>query len=475
MNCLDQHKAHQYYFEEMTKIPHGSFHEKGYSDYLVAFAQAHGLDYVQDEMNNVIIYAPASSGYEQHETVILQAHMDMVCEKEQNVDFDFAHEALKLYIEDGWLKAKGTTLGADDGCGIAYILAVLDSDLPHPPLECIFTVQEEVGLCGAIGLDPALIHGRRLINLDGSGEVSTCTTSAGGANVISELTIDRRPAKDPVYRLAISGLSGGHSGEAIHLEKGNANKLTARVLKAIADAQPIALAAIAGGMKDNAIPRDASALFSTSLPLSKLKEIVSECERTIKKELEDSDRDVTITVEEAAAATVMSAENTMSYLHFMTLLPHGVHHRSMAIEGLTTASMNAAVVTCDEHKLTVNCSVRGALESYIDTIIAQIELLADTFGFVHHGASRYPAWSYDACSPMRETLQRVFKERYHQDLELIAIHGGLECGVFKAMDPEMDIVTMGPVAEAVHTPNEHLDIASFDRTYDLLCAYLKEL
>ncbi len=475
MNVLDHTKAHQHFFEEMTRIPHGSFHEKAYSDYLVAFAKDHGLKYIQDDMNNVIMYAPASEGYENHDTVIMQAHMDMVCEKDKDVDFDFESDALQLYIEDGWLKAKGTTLGADDGFGVSYMLAILDGEYPHPPLECLFTVQEEVGLCGALGLNAANIHGKRLINLDGGGETSTCTTSAGGANIIAQRKLERQAIQHPAYRVCVSGLSGGHSGEKIHEEKGNANKLVARILKAISKQGTIALSSVEGGMKDNAIPREASATFSCDLNRSKLHEIVIKLEQDMKKELEFSDNGVKVSLAEAQAETVMSQEDTMSYVNFMTLLPHGVHHRSMSIEDLTTASMNAAVVTCDQDNLMVNCSARGALESYIDTILEEVALLADVFGFEHHEEARYPAWSFDAQSKMRETLQRVFKEMYHQELVLQAVHGGLECGVFKAMDADMDIVTMGPVAESVHTPQERLDLTSFDRTFDLLCAYLKEL
>ncbi len=475
MNVLDHTKAHQHFFEEMTRIPHGSFHEKAYSDYLVAFAKDRDLKWVQDDMHNVIIYAPAAKGYEDHETLILQAHMDMVCEKDKDVDFDFGHDALNLYIEDGWLKAKGTTLGADDGCGVAYMLAILDGEYPHPPLECVFTVQEEVGLCGALGLDGSKIHGKRLINLDGGGEISTCTTSAGGANVIAERTLERQPVKHPVYCLRVGGLSGGHSGEKIHEEKGNANKLAARILTAVTKVSTITLASVEGGMKDNAIPREASAIFSCELSLSALQEIVNKVEQGIKKELEFSDSGIEISLSESSAETVMSPCDTLAYPNFMTLLPHGVHHRSMSIEGLTTASMNAAVVTCDQDTVMINCSVRGALESYIDTIAEEIELLADTFGFKHHRDARYPAWSYDANSPMREILQRVFKTMYDQELELIAVHGGLECGVFKAMNADMDIVTMGPISESVHTPEERLELISFDRTFKLLCAYLKEL
>ncbi len=475
MNVLDHTKAHQRYFEEMTRIPHGSYHEQAYSDYLVAFAKDHGLDYAQDDMGNVIIYAPATKGYEDHAPVILQAHMDMVCEKNNDVDFDFDQEPLKLYVEDGWLHAQGTTLGADDGCGDAYMLAILDSDVAHPPLECVFTVQEEVGLCGALHLDPKWISGKRLINLDDGSEVSTCTTSSGGANVISTLKLTRETVKHPVYRLCVTGLSGGHSGGEIHREKGNANKLLARILYRIAQEAEVALASVEGGMKDNAIPREAFATFSCDMTVEALTSIVKAMEQDIKKELEFSDAGVQIALQEGNAESVMSQANTLAYLRFMLLLPHGVRHRSMSIEGLTTASMNAAVVTCDQDTLMVNCSIRGALESYIDTIVKEVELLADFCGFAHICDARYPAWSYDAVSEMRETLKTVFKKTYGKDLELIAIHGGLECGVFKAMDPEMDIVTMGPIMENVHTPQERLHLESFDRTFDLLCTFLQAL
>lgn len=476
MSVLDQTKAHQRYFEEMTKIPHGSFEEKAYSDTLVAFAKQHGFSYVQDEMNNVIIYKDGTKGYENHEPVILQAHMDMVCEKNKEVSFDFAKDALKLKIEDGWLMAEGTTLGADDGSGVAYMLAILESEtLPHPPLECIFTVQEEVGLFGAMGLDKANIHGKRLINLDDGGETCTCTTSAGGVNVIAKRKVTMIENTKPAYRLSIGGLFGGHSGGEINKERGNANKLLARTLFHMQQAGQLSLYSIEGGMKDNAIPREASALFACELPMETICELVKDMEKMIQKELEFSDPDVTFTIQQVEVAQVMKQEDSDAYLSLMRLLPDGMRHHSMSIEGLTTASMNAAVVTFTDQELMINCSVRGALESYIDEIAEEIELLSTTFGFTTHREARYPAWSYDASSFMRETLQAVFKERYGKDLELLAVHGGLECGVFKAMDPAMDIVTMGPIMEDIHTPKERMDLASFDRTFELLCAFLEKL
>lgn len=476
MSVLDHTKAHQTYFEELTQIPHGSYKEERISKYLVDFAKVHGFRYLQDDMWNVIIYKPASAGYESHEPLILQAHMDMVCEKNKDVEFDFDKDALQLYIEDDWLKAKGTTLGADDGSGVAYMLAILDSnELAHPPLECVFTVQEEVGLYGAMNLKKEQFSAKRMINLDDGGEISTCTTSAGGVNVILKRTVKMERTSLPVYELSITGLFGGHSGGEIHKEKGNANKLLARTLYHLHQLSQLHLASVEGGLKDNAIPREASAKFTSALGYEAIKAEVEHMAKKIAKELEFSDAGFRMHVKNSEATLVMSEEDSIAYLSCMRILPDGMRHHSMSIEGLTTASMNAAVVTCMEDTLEINCSLRGALESYIDDIAEEIELIGKTFGFETHQEARYPSWSYDASSFMRETLQSVFKEKYEKDLELVAVHGGLECGVFKALEPDMDIVTMGPIMEDIHTPKERMNLSSFDRTYELLIAFLKQL
>lgn len=476
MNILDHSKAHQRFFEEMTKIPHGSFHEQAYSEYLIEFAQAHHFHYVRDNMNNVVIYVPGTSGYEKHETVILQAHIDMVCEKNRDAAFDFEHDALKLRLQDGWLSAEGTTLGADDGCGVAYMLAIMDSDtIAHPPLECVFTVQEEVGLFGALGLDKDYISGKRLINLDDGGEFASGTTSAGGVNVIAKRVPTWQDGEKDAYELLIGGLKGGHSGGEIHKERGNANKLAARILYAILNQGQLNLAHVEGGMKDNAIPREASAIFTTSLSFDACRKIVEQAKQEMLRELEFSDADLQVTLTKTKAARFMSEEDSHAFIEFMRLIPNGMRHHSMSIEGLTTASSNAAVVTCDVSGIMINTSVRGALESYIDTIAEEIEILARLCGFETKRDARYPAWSYDQNSEMRSCLQKVCKERFNKELVLMAVHGGLECGVFKMMDPDMDIVTMGPIMKDIHTPKERLWIESFDRTFDLLCAYLKEL
>lgn len=467
--------AHQKYFEEMTRIPHGSFHEEAYSAYLEEFAKAHQFTYERDEMNNVIICKPASNGYEEHEPIILQAHMDMVCEKHRDMDFDFAKDALKLKLEDGYLMAEGTTLGADDGVGVAYMLALLDDqEAKHPMLECIFTVQEEVGLFGALALKKEQLHANRMINLDDGGETATCISSAGGMNVIFTRPNLQVPMQEKAYRLDVKGLKGGHSGGEIDKERGNANRLLARILYAVNAKFDMQLHMMDGGDKDNAIPREASAVFFSDAPFIKLEKTVQEMTALIKKELEFSDANMEVAFYETSAKTAMSIEDSENLLKLMLSVPDGLHHHSMSIEGLSTASSNLAVIHCDEEVM-LNVSLRGALESYVDDLAITMDILAEAFGFETKHEARYPAWSYDEKSELREVMKRVCKDIYGKELTLLAVHGGLECGVFKALNPNMEIVTMGPLMEDIHTPQERLDMDSFDRTYIFLKIFLENL
>lgn len=476
MNILDHSKKHQQYFEELCNIPHGSFYEQAYSDYVVTFAKAHQFRYKQDAMGNVLVFKDGTSGYEDHPRVLLQAHMDMVCEKNEDVDFDFQSQGLDLYIEDGWLKAHGTTLGADDGTGVAYMLAILDdTSIAHPPLECIFTVQEEVGLFGALAIQKEDIEGKRLINLDDGGETSTCTTSAGGVNVIMERDLCMEKTSTPAYQIKVMGLRGGHSGGEIDKEHGNANKILARTLYAMSRSIPINLVHIHGGLMDNAIPREAAATITCDASFSVIQEIVSNQLQLQKKELEFSDVGLQIECKQTTCKEQLSFEDSKAVLELLRLLPNGLRHHSMSIEGLSTASNNVGVITMKEGHLFINISVRGALESFIDDIAEEIELLASAYGFSSKQEARYPAWSYDASSFMRDQLQAVFLAQYQTPLTLVAVHGGLECGVFKALDADLDIVTMGPIMHDIHTPAERLDIASFDRTFELLVQYLQVL
>lgn len=475
-HILNHEMAHQKYFEEMTAIPHGSYHEQAYSEYLVDFAKAQGLKWIQDDMYNVILYKAASSGYENHAPVILQAHMDMVCEKNKDTEFDFEKDALKLYIEDGFLKAKGTTLGADDGVGVAYMLALLaDQNAKHPPLECAFTVQEEVGLYGAMALKKEYFQAKRMINLDDGGENATCTTSAGGVNVIMRKERILVPSDDKGYQIDVTGLHGGHSGGEIDKEHGNANKLMARVLFTLNRRYGVQLSWLQGGIKDNAIPREASAAFVCHAEPEKVAASVQEMKTIFAKELEFSDTVVDVTVKEADIDGVLCIEDSEEVITLLMTLPNGLRHHSMSIAGLSTASSNIGVVTTEEEAIIINASLRGAMESYVDTLAMEMDALAEVFNFTSEHEARYPAWSYRADSSMRECLQSVCQKVLGKELQLVAVHGGLECGVFKAMDEDMDIVTMGPKMQDIHTPQEALNLASFDATFQLLKAYLEEL
>lgn len=473
---FDLSKKHCFYFNEISRIPRGSGNERAISDYVAGFAEKHGFDYVQDDILNVIVHKPASDGYEDHGPVMLQAHMDMVCEKNKDVEHDFERDPLDLYTEDGWLKARGTTLGADDGYGVAYMLAILDDpDLKHPDLYCYFTVMEEIGLVGASRLKKNDLHGKRYINLDGGGEVVTCVSSSGGARVEVVFPITKEKNTKPAYRLSVRGLSGGHSASKIHLEKGNANILAVRILKELQEKEmDVQLCDFDGGLKYNAIPREADAVFASSTVFEELEQAVQESTDKIAMELEFSDAGFFTVFEKTEWETVIAKENSDDFLNYMFLIPDGFQHRSMSVEGLTVASLNAGVIRTKENEISLMDLVRSPLASHTDELLMKMRLLGKVFHAQVNIGERYGGWNYSAESGLREKLREVLKA-HGTELKERATHGGLECGVFKALDPELDIITYGPVAFGEHTPEEKLDLASFDRAYGILCELLENL
>lgn len=476
---FDLTKRHCYYFNETTKIPHGSRNEKAISDWVMQFAKDHGLKAIQDEVYNVIVYKEASEGYENAAPLILQAHLDMVCEKNKDVEHDFMKDPLKLrVVEDGILKATGTTLGADDCAGVAYMLAILEDDsLKHPPLECIFTTMEEIGLIGSMHLKKENIHSHRMISLDGGGEVTTALSSAGGCRVDVRKALEFEKNEDATYFLSVKGLKGGHSGGEINKERGNANQLVARILK---EAQlagvDLQLVAYSGGLKENAIPREAEATFTSSTAEEKIREIVEKTQKDVWTELEFSDPDFTVElkkVEKSASKIVKKISDDI--LNYAYLMPNGFQHRSMAIEGLTLTSLNLGVIEMEEKSIVFHVSLRSALESGIDNLIRILSSLAEILNFEVSCSARYPGWNYNEVSPMREAYAKVVRELYDgKELATFAGHGGNECGVFKGLIPDIDIITLGPISKFIHTPEEQLDLASFDRAYKLLCRVVAE-
>ena len=473
---FDLSKKYCFYFNEISKIPRGSRNEKAVSDYVVNFAKEHGYPYLQDDTYNVIVEKPASAGYEDSETVLLQAHMDMVCEKNKDVEHDFEKDPLDLYVdEEGWLCAKGTTLGADDGMGVAYMLAILDDpSLKHPPLQCIFTTMEEIGLLGALNLKREYFHGKRYINLDEGGEDCTCVTSSGGARVVMRRKLAYEDSKDPGFCLQIRGLKGGHSAGCIHLELGNAILLGARVLEELSRKYPdIRIADFNGGMKFNAIPRESDIVFTSAAAIDQLNQDAEECFRRISSELQYSDPGFYgKIVSVSSVKKALSCAETTQILQFLNVIPNGLLHHSMAIKGLSTASLNAGVIHIENDTLSLDDLVRSAAASHGDMILRQLEILSPLFGFEFILSDRYYGWDFEKDSPMREILRQVLKERGIK-MEEVAIHGGLECGVFKGLIPDLDIITYGPVTEDIHTPDERLNLASFDRAYENLLKVLE--
>ena len=471
---FDLNKRQCFFFNAISQIPRGSRNEKAISDYIVSFAKERGLAYKQDDVWNVIMDKPATPGYEKAPTVVIQAHIDMVNEKNKGVEHDFEKDPLDLYVDGDLLKARGTTLGADDGYGVAYMLAILDDDkLEHPALSCVFTTMEEIGLIGAGNLKPEDVHGSRYINLDAGGEVGTYVSSAGGATAVMTLPLEKEKNDSPAYQLSIRGLKGGHSGAMIHLELGNANLLLVRALQELKkNGIDVRMVSFNGGMQYNAIPREADAQFVSQGDCRRISEVLTATEANFRKELEFSDPDVRLELSRVDAEERLTEKCSDSFLNFVFLMPDGMKHRSMVIDDLTTSSLNAGVVKTGDNEIVIEDLIRSALESHTDTLVDQLTVLGNMLGWKVEIKNRIMGWGFSAESPLRNILKEVLAER-GIEMQEMATHGGLECGVFKGLRPDLDIITYGPVADGEHTPDESLDLASFDRAYENLCEVLR--
>jgi len=476
MNVLNHDKLHQKYFEEISRIPRASYKEEKCADYLVEFAKEHGLKYKRDDLHNVIIYKPASAGYEDHGAVILQGHTDMVCEKNADCTHNFDTDPIDLYIEDGILKAHGTTLGADNGMGCAYMLAVLAMDLPHPALECAFTVQEEVGLLGAFALKAEDFSAKRYINMDfGGGGTGTCTTSAGGEMIGLRKYVEFEECEEKAYRIFVTGLQGGHSGGCINQERGNSLKIIGRILKEISGSCDLRIVKLDGGLKNNAIPRECEAIIASSAKEEDIRSAFEKMAAQIRNEIKFQELDFAVTLEGAAGGPAICEEVSADIVDLMYLLPSGLRHKSMQIDDLPVASENLASVRCGADYVEFQYSLRAEKASLRDMMENELCILAGIFDLSVDVYNKFPSWEYNPDSKMRELLCKIFKEKKGFDMEIIATHGGLECGVFCDMIPGLDVVTLGAASSGAHTPEEQMNLASFDETFDLLADLLKAL
>lgn len=477
---FDLTKPYCYYFQEICRIPHGSRQEKRLSDWLTSFAKEHSLSYIQDELGNVVIYKPASPGYETHPGVILQAHMDMVCEKVEGCCHDFLKDPLELYVEGDHLRARGTTLGADDGMGCAYMLAVLaDSALPHPYLECCFTTQEEVGLVGAQALKPEYFKARRMINLDGAGEYKTYMSMGGGEQITLTRPVRREENRGAAYSLEIDGLLGGHSGGMIDKERANAGKLAARFLSFfLRNGVDVRLSTLQGGTKHNVIMNHARAVFASEADEERIEALAARCGREVREEYELSEPLIRVRLErEENVSLVLAQEDSRDIISLISLLPSGLLARNMAVSDQPPmTSVNLGILDIrEEGDAVIGISARSALESAISELKSRVTCLGELFGAGAAYSGYYPGWKYEAKSELREIMKRVFSELYQKPLNCLVGHGGNECGVFKKMHPDMDIVTSGAIYGNIHSTEEFLDLASFDRSWVLLTELLKAL
>lgn len=475
-HVLDQDFLPEKYFEEICCYPHGSGHEKPLSDYLVRFAQQHGLRYKQYPNWNVIIYKPASAGYEDHAPVMLQAHIDMVCEKEPGSDHNFETDPISIYVENGILRADGTTLGADDGVGVAYMLSFLEDDsIPHPPLECVFTVQEEVGLIGSKELAFEDITAKRMIGLDDMGGSTCYISSCGSQYMTTHKDFEFSHCDGSGFRIEVSGLSGGHSGVSISKEKGNAIKLVSRVLLELSKQYPLRIVSIDGGGKDNIIPASCTAVFVCDASYKDLNKAVLMIEQTFQTELEFSDSDVSLTLAAQNVDWVLSRKDSEELITYLFLLPNGFRHKSMKITDLTTASENLANIKTDNSGLTIRYLVRSELDSRLEEMADEIILLGGIFGFETVLGNHSPGWKYEEHSDVREKLFAAYRKVTGGEMKPLAEHGGLETSFISGGILGIDIATCGPLCEGYHTPKECLDLHSFRIIYEVLKETLRSM
>ncbi len=469
-----------YYFEEICKIPHGSGNTKEISDYLVNFAKEQGLSYYQDEANNVIIYKPGRNGGENAPVVILQGHMDMVCEKEPETEHDFTKDPLECYVEDGRIRARGTTLGGDDGIALAYCLALLESDqLVHPPLEAVFTTDEEIGLLGADFLDCSLLKGKTMINLDMEEEGSIYTGCAGGVTGISEIPVRRVKAEGMKISITIGNLTGGHSGSEIDKNRANANILMGRLLYELSREIPVGVEELSGGQKDNVIPRQCRAVCCIA-PEDKeaLEEFLKNACRTFRKEYAGSDENIEIqctVLQELEEGEILHPSSQEKILFYLRNLPWGVQKMSGLMEGLVETSTNPGVMSLKKETFCVISGVRSSVLSQKEELSGRIQYLTEFLGGDYTETGKYPAWEYKPESPLRERMVSIFEKEYGYAPRVGVIHAGLECGIFYNRIADLDCVSIGPDIYDIHTPKEALDIASANRVWEYLLKVLENL
>lgn len=469
-------------FAEICKVPRPSKHEERISQWLQDFAAQHGIECVADEAMNVIMRVPATPGYEDKEGVILQAHMDMVCEKNGDVEHDFMSDPIQTYIDGEWLKAQGTTLGADNGIGISMALAAItDPELKHPAIECLFTVDEETGLTGAMKLQNGMLRSKRLINLDSEDDGQIFIGCAGGIDTLAKMHYQAESLEVKgdrlAVRLSVSGLMGGHSGDDINKGRANANQLLVWFLARIWPQTDIQLASINGGNLRNAIAREAEAVLTIPMAykeqiriewnqyVAQMEGVFGKVEKDLRMDLETTDMPETFIPSDKAYRLIMA----------LCECPHGMIAMSKEMPGLVETSTNLASIKMKDGFIEVNTSQRSSIEASKHHLKWAVEqALAMACDEVTHGDG-YPGWAPNPNSPLLEVVKQAYIDLYKAEPKVLAIHAGLECGLFLEKYPYLDMVSIGPQMYGVHSPQERLSIPSTERCYDWLCRVLETL
>ena len=464
------------YFEDLCAIPHGSHNEKAISDSLVAFAKEQGIRYIQDEYNNVILFADGTCGMEDHAPVILQGHMDMVCEKDADCPLNMETDGLDLAHDGTCVFARGTTLGGDDGIALAYAMALIaDKSIPHPPLEVIITVDEEVGMLGANSIDVSMLKGRTMVNLDSEDEGVFTVSCAGGARATLSLKVERKMVYGPCVRLSVDGLQGGHSGAEIHKNRANANKVMGEFMSRILKLMPLCLTSFSGGSKDNAIPRSCQAnVVAMGIGLERINTVAQELQDEIREKYDEPEATVQAFDVDALGGNSLTTEDTARAVALLCAVPNGVQSYSADIPGLVQTSLNLGIAKLGE-QFSLTFAVRSSGNQEEEELLKKLRELCAFYDGSYSQMGEYPAWEYRKDSPLRDTMVKLYTEMYGKEPEVVAIHAGLECGLLGQKLPGLDCVSIGPQMHDIHTSREKLDIASTERTWRFLLEVLKAL
>lgn len=477
MDCINTLKPERvfHYFKEMSRIPRGSGDVVKIADFCEAFAKEKGLSYVRDDADNVVIYKPASVGYENSDIVILQGHLDMVCQKTEESQKDFSKDGIDLIVDGNFLKAEGTTLGGDNGIAVAMVMAILeDNSLSHPAIEAVFTTDEEIGMIGALQLDMSLLKGKKMINLDSEEDDTATVSCAGGSDFNVSIPVKKIKMTGKKVTVTLKGLLGGHSGVEIHKGRANADILAGRFLNAIKGLD-FGIISINGGDKSNAIPNSCCIELCVK-DIDAFEKITTPVIEEIKEELSDRESLICEIVKELEGEySVFDNETAKNLVFSLVCIPDGVMAMSADIPELVETSLNLGILKTEEEKIILHSALRSNKMSSLYYLEERLKVFFNIFDSEIKTYGHYPAWEYNSNSRLQDLYSETYKEMFNEEPKIAAIHAGLECGVFAGAIKDFDCIAIGPNLFDVHTVNEKLDIKSTENIYNLLIEMLRKM